>query len=209
MDRETLTKVYDPFFSTKQKSDATGLGLTLVQDIVKQHNGFTEIESATGKGTTFKIFLPELSSPPVPEGQVEKEPEIVSAAEQIPTGTGLVFVVDDEEVMRKTASNILEKLGYDVIFAEDGQEAVEIFQENYRDIKAVLLDMAMPRMTGKDAYAEMKKIDPNVKALLVSGFKKDERIDEALEMGVNGFIQKPYSMITLAQEVKRLTTISA
>jgi CheY-like chemotaxis protein len=205
MDKDTLTKVYDPFYTTKEKADATGLGLTLVQDIVKQHNGFTEIESALGQGTSFSIFLPELSSPPVPEGQEEKTPDIVSAAEQIPTGSGLVFVVDDEEVMRKTASNILEKLGYDVIFAEDGEEAVEIYKENYRDIKVVLLDMAMPRMSGKDAYVEMKKIYPEVKALLVSGFKKDERIIEALDLGVNGFIQKPYSMITLAQEVKKLS----
>ncbi len=205
MNQEMLRKVFDPFYSTKDRSESTGLGLTLVQDIIKQHNGFISVSSNPKEGTVFNIYLPELAATaPAAEGREEKARETVSASDQIPTGSGLIFVVDDEEVMRKTANNILEKLGYDIMFAEDGQEAVEIYKDNYKDIKVVLLDMAMPRMSGKDAYVEMKKINPNVKALLVSGFKKDDRIVEALELGVNGFIQKPYSMITLAQEVKKL-----
>jgi len=106
--------------------------------------------------------------------------------------------------MRKTAKNILEKLGYQVIVAEDGDEGVKAFAERSAEIKAVLLDMSMPKLSGKDAYVEMKKFDPNIKALLVSGFKKDERIQAALDLGINGFVQKPYTMQVLAQEVKKL-----
>jgi CheY-like chemotaxis protein len=203
MSRETIADIFDPFYTTRDPSESTGLGLTLVRDIIQQHNGFLEVDSAPGQGSVFRIYLPEITR--AGTDSASKRQTEVSASDQIPTGSGLIFVVDDEDIMRKTAGNILEKLGYDVIFAEDGEEAVSIYRENFKDIKVVLLDMAMPKMSGKDAYIEMKKINPKIKSLLVSGFKKDDRIAEALEAGINGFIQKPYSMITLAQEVKRLS----
>ena len=124
---------------------------------------------------------------------------------QIPVGSGLVLVVDDEAIMRKTAKSILIKLGYDVIFAEDGEQAISVFSEHYEEIKVTILDMAMPKKSGKEAYIEMKRIYPELKVLLISGFKKDKRIEDVLKLGVNGFIQKPYSMITLAQEIKRVS----
>ncbi|OGV50844.1 MAG: hypothetical protein A2017_01175 [Lentisphaerae bacterium GWF2_44_16] len=237
MDKGVVSKIFDPFFTTKDKEHGTGLGLTLVNDIIKKHNGFIEVEAELGKGCTFSIFLPELvvkaqvhqmqlpatdeaeaaetaegiegapaqvaGGVPVP---VPPKPEVKDASqvEQIPTGTGLLLVADDEAIMRKTAGNILEKLGYETVFAEDGQMTVDVFREKHQEIKAVLLDMSMPKMSGRDAYVEMKKIHPGLKVLLVSGFRKDERIQEVLDMGVNGFVQKPYSMITLAQEIKRV-----
>ena len=201
MDHETMSRVFDPFFSTKDRNASTGLGLTMVKEIVERHNGFLEMESTQGKGTEFRIYLPELAKTADEESDRQVVP--VSATDQIPTGSGLIFVVDDEEIMRKTAGSILEKLGYTIVYAEDGEEAVNIYQEKYQEIRVVLLDMAMPKMSGKDAYVEMKKINPDIKAILVSGFKKDDRIMEALELGINSFIQKPYSMVTLAQEVKK------
>jgi CheY-like chemotaxis protein len=108
--------------------------------------------------------------------------------------------------MRKMAKGILAKLGYDVVFAEDGEQTVNVFRERCGEIRAVLLDMAMPKKSGREAYIEMKKIQPEVKVILISGFKKDKRIEEILGLGVNAFIQKPYSMVTLAQEVKKVIT---
>jgi PAS domain S-box-containing protein len=204
MDEETRSRVFDPFFSTKDDSEGSGMGLTMVNEIINRHHGIVELQSELGKGSVFKLYLPEYKSKPK-LGQVEaEEVEFVEQKEKIPVGSGLVLVVDDEEIMRKTAGNILTKLGYDVIFAEDGEQAVEVYKENYQKVQVTLLDMAMPKMSGKEAYLEMRKINPDLKSLLVSGFKKDKRITEALELGVNGFVQKPYQMTTLAQEVKRL-----
>ena len=124
-------------------------------------------------------------------------------AASAPHYRGTVLVVDDEDVMRRTAVNILEKLGYTVITASDGEEAVEIFREKSSQILITLLDLSMPKMSGSDAYAAMKEMDPEVKAILISGFE-DERVEAALELGIDGFIKKPYSMVNLAQEVKRI-----
>jgi PAS domain S-box-containing protein len=202
MSAETLAKIFDPFFTTKKRGESTGLGLTMVNDIIQTHGGFIEVESEQGKGTTFHIFLPEYVAKT--RGGEEEEQEVkVDEEEKIPVGTGNIFVVDDEVIMRKTASGILKKLGYDVLTAENGEEAVEIFKEKHAEIRLTILDMAMPKKSGKEAYIEMKKIDPNLKVLLVSGFTKDKRIDEVLALGVNGFIKKPYSMVTLAQEIKK------
>ncbi len=200
--RDLLPKIFDPFFTTK---NGTGLGLSMAVETVKSMNGFIEVDSEVGKGTVFTIYIPELVEE-TDENQAAPVVKPVSAADQVPVGTGLVLVVDDEAIMRKTAGNILSKLGYQVIFAEDGEQAVEIFKQHNKDIRATLLDMAMPKMSGKEAYVEMKKIDPSLKVLLVSGFKNDERIQSVLELGINGFVQKPYTMSVLAQEVKKLLT---
>lgn len=201
MSRETIQKMFDPFYTTKKRGEGSGLGLAMVNDIIQQHNGFIEVESEIGKGTTFKLYVPEFAKPGVEE---EEESIQVDVEEKIPVGSGMVFVVDDEAIMRKTASGILKKLGYDVIVAENGEEAVDIYKERHNDIALTLLDMAMPKKNGKEAYIEMKEINPELKALLVSGFKKDKRIDDVLELGINGFVKKPYSMVTLAQEIKKV-----
>lgn len=208
MEKDLFAKIFDPFFTTKSREQGTGLGLTMVSDIISKHKGFIDVSSEPGKGTTFQLYFPEFVT--VQEATEEGEEESLQPAlqlpdvEQIPTGNGLILVADDEAIMRKTAGSILEKLGYDVVYAEDGQDAVRVFAENVEKIRATLLDLSMPKMSGKEAYIEMKKIRPDLKVLLVSGFKKDEKILEVLELGVNGFVQKPYSMLTLAQELKNI-----
>lgn len=205
MTKELAEKIFDPFFTTKSREQGTGLGLTMVNDIIKKHNGLIDVISEPGKGTTFNLYFPELVT--VQESEEEEQAQVVMPVldiEQIPTGNGMIMVADDEAIMRKTAGSILEKLGYEVIYAEDGQDTVNVFKANYKNIKAVLLDLSMPKMSGKDAYIEMKKIKPDLKVLLVSGFKLDEKIQEVLDLGVNGFVQKPYSMLTIAQELKNV-----
>ena len=201
MDSETVAKIFDPFFTTKSDLQANGLGLTIANDIIRQHNGFIEVESRPEIGSRFDVFLPEIA---VSEESEAARAQEVTAEEQIPVGSGLILVADDELIMRKTAKGILTKLGYDVVFAEDGEQTVNVFMERHNEIAAVLLDMAMPKKSGREAYIEMKKIQPQVKVILISGFKKDKRIEDILGLGVNAFIQKPYSMVTLAQEVKKV-----
>lgn len=196
MDQKTLAKIFDPFFTTKAEGRGTGLGLSMVYNIIKQHNGFTNVYSQEGFGATFHIYLPIFVGASFEE-ETEKKVEI-------PQGEGLILVVDDEEVMRQTAGSILAECGYSVKMAENGEEAVQIFKKFKNEIKAVLLDMVMPKMSGQQTYFELTKIDNNVKVLLVSGFRQDDRVEAILKMGVKGFMQKPYSMATLANKLSHL-----
>ncbi len=196
MDQRTLSKIFDPFFTTKREGTGTGLGLAMVYNIIKQHRGFIDVYSQEDIGTTFHIYLPIL------EGTVHEAP--AREEEQIPQGDGVILVVDDEEVMRQTAKSILMECGYDVLMAENGREALEIFTNHKDEIKAVLLDMVMPKMSGKQTYLELVKLEPEIKVLLVSGFKQDERVESILSMGVNGFLQKPYTLAALANEMHRI-----
>jgi len=193
MKPQVVTKIFDPFFTTKEEGEGTGLGLAMVYNIIKQHKGFIDVYSQDGIGTTFYIYLPILKH--------KIEEKIHQAEEKIPGGEGLILVVDDEEIMRQTAKSILEECGYDVILAENGEEAVNIYKTQHQNIKAVLLDMVMPKMSGKQAFIELIKINKNVKTLLASGFKKDSRVESILQLGVKGFIQKPYGLIKLANSM--------
>ncbi len=116
-------------------------------------------------------------------------------------GEGLVLVVDDEPIMRKIAVNVLENSGYDVMAAEDGDKAVEIFKNHHHEIKVVLLDLLMPKKSGKDTYLEMREIQPDVDVILITGAKNDKSIQEILQLGIKGFIEKPYTFPQLSHEV--------
>jgi PAS domain S-box-containing protein len=199
MDSKTIAKIFDPFFTTKAKNKGTGLGLAVAYNIVQQHKGFIEVDSRPGKGSTFKVFLPQLQVDDQVYVLPPKKPE-----EKLFKGSGLILVVDDEKGLRQTIKEILETCGYDVITADDGEKALDIFREKFHEIKVVLLDMVMPNMSGKEAYIEMKKIHPAVKVVLTSGFKYDQRVKETLKHGVNAFIQKPFSMVDLSREISKI-----
>ena len=194
MDKNIVSKIFNPFFTTKEKGKGTGLGLAMVYNSIKQHDGFIDVYSEEGIGTTFNVYLP------VPEEEIiieeEEGRDIV-----IHRGEGLVLVIDDEQIMRKIAESILEEHGYKVVVAENGKAGIEIFKKHRKEIKAVLLDMAMPGMSGKEVYKKLKDIDPGVKVLLSSGFGQDERVKESLADGVDGFLQKPYTLEKLADAV--------
>ncbi|MCP4217732.1 MAG: response regulator [bacterium] len=191
MDAETSAKIFNPFFTKKEKEKGTGLGLAMAYSIVKQHGGFIHFYSLEGSGTTFNIYFPQLEEDTAAaETAVEEQ--------KVRKGSGLILVVDDEHIMRKIATSILKECGYDVVTAENGKEGLKIFNQRRKEIKAVLLDMAMPELSGKDTYIRLKQIDANVKVLLASGFKNEARVNALLEQGVKDFIQKPYTLKKLA-----------
>jgi PAS domain S-box-containing protein len=196
MNEKTMTKIFDPFFTTKSEGKGTGLGLAMVYNILKQHKGFIDVYSQEGIGTSFHLYLP------IYHDQLSVKTEQVQ--EEILSGEGLILIVDDEEIMRQTAKSILEECGYNVILAENGEEGVKLYESRSTEIKAIVLDMVMPKMSGKQAYIEFSKINKNVKVLLASGFKQDGRVESILELGVNGFIQKPYSLIKLANSLHQI-----
>jgi len=194
MDRETQLKIFDPFYTTKHNGKGTGLGLSMVYNIVDQHKGFLNVYSEKGMGSSFNIYLPLLD---------EDICEDSSGKQEIPKGEGTVLVIDDEEIMRNTAKILLEECGYKVYTAENGKAGVDIYREHRDEIKIVLLDMVMPIMSGKEAFIEMKKINVDVKALLVSGFSEDKRIQDILDCGVRYFVQKPYKIEELVESIEK------
>ena len=186
---EHLSKIYDPFFTTKEQGKGTGLGLSSVYGIVKNHNGAINVYSEVGVGTVFHIYLPVTNDDTSDE--VEKIDVVM--------GEGVVLLVDDEQIIRKTVRTMLETLGYDVIVAENGKEGVEKYITNYKNIDIVILDMIMPIMNGREAFEEMKKINSECKVILSSGFSKTEDVVEMKKLGLAGFIRKPYRFEYLSQ----------
>jgi PAS domain S-box-containing protein len=191
---ELKNKIFDPFFTTKARGKGTGLGLAMVYNIIDLHKGFIDVKSEHGAGSTFTVYLPEM----------QYDSELVAAEPEMPDiipGEGLILIVDDEKAIRITAGKMLESLGYQVLTAENGEEGLEVFRVHQEEISAVLLDVAMPQMSGDEAYTRMKEIDPKLKVLLSSGFTNDSRVRKTLEAGADGFIKKPYSIAKLSRKI--------
>ncbi len=195
MDDETRAKIFEPFFTTKGFSKGTGLGLASVYGIVKAHGGYIDVESDTGRGTAFEIYLPTTDAPV--ETILEREVLIAS-------GTGLVLLVDDEEDVLEVGADMLFRMGYKVLKARNGAEALQLFQDDYKEIDLVVLDMIMPDMGGGYVYDRLKQIDPEVKVLLASGYGMDEKATEILKRGCDDFIQKPFNLTVLSQKLNRV-----
>ncbi len=195
MNKKTLERIFEPFFTTKKNTPVkgSGLGLTMVYNIIRDHAGFIDVKSEPNTGTVFYLYLPELKKE---YAEITSEPE-----NKIFHGEGLILVIDDEEVMRITMKKMLQAAGYSVILAENGEEGINIFKEKYLQISEVILDMAMPRKSGRDVFYELQKINPSVKVLLATGYRHDERSEEILNAGVKGFIQKPFTVYELSEAV--------
>lgn len=188
---EHLKRVFEPFFTTKEPGKGTGLGLPVVYGTIRQHKGAIRITSQIGEGTCVTILLP-LVEYSAPTRHTSQEPV---------RGSGTILLVDDEPMIRDTGSAILKSFGYQVLVAPNGLEAIRLYHENNERIDLVILDMIMPDMIGRDCFAELKKIRPDVKVLLASGFSREEDLREMKEQGLAGFISKPYQGVELSQKV--------
>lgn len=188
---EDLPRIFEPFFTTKETGKGTGLGLAAVYGTVKQHRGAITAYSESGKGACFRLVFP----------LTEKAAAALPPAGAAVHGKGLVLVVDDEAVMRATGGALLEEYGYDVLLAENGRAALDIYRERHAEIDLVILDMVMPVMSGHDCFLEMKKIRPDARIVLSSGFTRNEDLSELRAAGLRGFIQKPFHGIEFSRVV--------
>jgi PAS domain S-box-containing protein len=193
MDKEVITRIFDPFFTTKKMGRGTGLGLASAYGIVKSHNGYIDVTSEKNQGSVFYIYLPasEQRSHAVPEPS--RRPE---------GGIGTILLVDDEESVMEVTAQMIERLGYTVIKAHSGREAIERFRENSDRVSLVILDMIMPEMGGGEVFDELKRISRHVKVLLASGFSLQGQAREIMNRGCVGFIQKPFTMEDLSFKLK-------
>lgn len=191
--KEHLKHIFEPFFTTREQHQGTGLGLAAVYGTVQQHRGAITVASERDNGTEFTIYLP-LSQIAEPAPQT---------SEALIRGEGCILVVDDEPVVRTTARMMLEKLGYSVLEAENGQEGLEVYRQHQQHIDVVLLDMLMPVMDGTDCFHNLQKLDPEVRVIISSGFTRDADLGNLKNEGLCDFISKPYNIIKFSQVIAR------
>jgi CheY-like chemotaxis protein len=194
MDKETREKIFEPFFTTKAVGKGTGLGLSMVYGIIKQHEGYINVYSEHGKGTTFRIYLPLIQAK-----AEEIKPEVIKPIE---TGTETILLAEDETEVREFTKKLLSEYGYQVIDAVNGRDAIDKFNLYKDKIQLLLLDVIMPERNGREVYEKIKETRTDVKVLFMSGYPGDH-IDGLIEKG-SEFISKPVSPIKLLQKIREV-----
>lgn len=191
---ELVDNIFDPFFSTKEASKGAGLGLTMVYNIVKNHNGFVNCKSEISKGTVFTIYLPTVE-------QKEGFAEVSRNNEIMYKGTGIVFIIDDEKSIRNMTGKILKECGYKVLEAATGFEAMDMFIKYHDDIDCVLMDLYMPDFSGVELYKKILEVDKEKPVIITSGPNTDNDLSEIMEIGNPSYLKKPYSMLNLSKKI--------
>jgi PAS domain S-box-containing protein len=199
MDEATKDRIFEPFFTTKEIGKGTGLGLAVVYGIMKSHNGFIDVESVKGEGTTFYIYFPVQ-----PQGIKQIDTPEFEEMKEVPGGKETLLVVEDEEVLSESLCELLKDKGYSIILERDGAAAVQTYSSHYKDISLVLMDVGLPRIDGWQAFLKMKEINPMVVAILASGYVDPHLKSERLEQGVKEIVQKPYVPNVLLQKIRYL-----
>ncbi len=194
MDQETTQRIFDPFFSTK--FTGRGLGMAAVLGIIRGHHGAIKVYSEVGKGTSIKVLLPGASRP--------ADGPDASKEEAAWHGSGQILLVDDEESVRAVGTMMLQELGYEVLTAVDGREALKLFEAHRQTIRLVLMDLTMPHMGGEEAFRELRRLDPEVKVIISSGYNEQEVAQRFVGKGLAGFLQKPYRINVLREALRDL-----
>jgi CheY-like chemotaxis protein len=197
MSQEIVKRAFEPFFSTKSTGKGAGLGLSMVYGMIKGLGGSIFLDSEVGHGTTVTVLLPAY----VPDDDLE---ETENKKKSVPPITKKCLVVDDNDIVLFAQMRLLRKLGYAVISAQNGPDAVKIYEEQGNDISLVLLDLVMPIMDGAQTFKELKEIDPDVRVLLCTGYYHQKIISDLLEQGALGILKKPFALDQLSDELDRI-----
>lgn len=197
MDKETIDKIFEPFFTTKEAGKGTGLGLALAYGIIKQHNGYITVYSEPEKGTTFRIYLPAVKS--------SEEVIVKTVIEPPPShGNETILVAEDDSALRNLFSTVLQEYGYKVILAKDGEDAIKKFADNKDKIQLIMLDMIMPKKSGKEVYDRIRKMRPDMKTLFSSGYTADRIDKDGMRKEGFDFIMKPVSPKDLLKKIREV-----
>jgi len=199
MDEKTKERIFEPFFTTKEMGRGTGLGLASVYGIIKNHNGFINVYSEKGQGSTFNIHLPASTN----TGEIDDDRTTDSAVDAAAC-TETILLIDDETMILNVAGDMLKALGYTVITASDGSAAVNLYRDQQQHIDLVILDMVMPDMSGEDVFDEIKKINPCAKVLLSSGYSLNGKDSKIIARGCDGFIHKPFTMGDISKQLRMI-----
>jgi len=194
MDEKTAEKIFEPFFTTKEVGRGTGLGLAIVYGIVKQHNGYIDVKSMPGEGSTFSVYLPLVWLEPVDE----------AINEEIVGGSETILIAEDNNELRVLSVNVLEDNGYTVFAARDGAEAVEAFRQHQGDIALIILDVVMPKMNGREVFEAIKKIDPSARVIFTSGYTDDIIEEKGMANGKYDFLGKPITPGTFLKKIREV-----
>lgn len=198
MDEETQKHIFEPFFTTKGTDHGTGLGLSIVYGLVENHKGYITCRSEPCYGTAFTIYLPAIDTIP-------DEPDIKTIEEkELYRGMETILLVDDEESLRRIGHELLNRQGFTVIVAESGERALDIYKEKNGIIDLVILDVSMPGMGGYMCFEELKKIDPHVKVIIVTGYSNDGKVKEIIKSGAAGFVGKPYRFTNILNKIREI-----
>jgi two-component system cell cycle sensor histidine kinase/response regulator CckA len=195
MDAETSQRIFDPFFTTKKKSRGTGLGLASAYGIIKNHGGIIIVKSEIGQGTTFNIYLP------LSDKEAHRATPITDRSIR---GSETVLLIDDEELILEVGKAMLEELGYNVIVAPDGGQAIELVQQKGAEIELVILDLIMPGLEGGKVFDSIREIQPALPVILSSGYSLEGQANDIMQRGCNGFIQKPFNLSELSQKIRKV-----
>lgn len=195
MSPEIQKRMFDPLFTTKKMGKGTGLGLASVYGIIQSYNGYISVTSKEGEGTRVRVYLPASG---------KKSNLTKTTKESMNHGKGTIMLVDDELSLLQVGSEMLSALGYEVLPVDNGQDAIDTYTAQRENIDLVILDMIMPGMTGGEAFIRLKKIDPNIKAILSSGYSLDDQGKKIMGSGFRGFLQKPFGMKDLSVKIKEV-----
>ena len=201
MDQATREHIFEPFFTTKEVGEGTGLGLAVVHGIVRQHGGWIEVESEVGQGTTFDAYYPVHRVEVVKIGE---ESAADRAAQSVPGGTETILLAEDEQDVREYAQRVLEILGYKILAAGDGEEALEVFEGHAHEVRLVILDLVMPKLSGQKVYAAIRDLGAEVPGLFITGYSAEMMGFRPDAEGGLALLEKPFSMVELGRKVREM-----
>ena len=202
MDAATVERMFEPFFTTKGAEGGSGLGLSSAQAAIKSHGGRLEVKSAPGRGTEIRIALP--TKVPIGRDAPSHDTPRFGLSDTAPgeaRPTGLIMLVDDDQVLRRSIGRVLRQAGHDIVFAADGEDAVRAFRAAKRRPDVIVLDLDMPRLSGDEAFAELRRIDPQLRVVFLTGLATDEQRTTLLSQGALECLQKPCDAVTLVRTI--------